>query len=81
MPMPPGVRARRLARRVGDGLDGVEDLHVAGAAAEVGAEVAGRVVPGEVGALLVDSALARITMPGRAEPALQRAAWRRTRSA
>ena len=47
-PTPPGGSA--TGHLVGDErLDGVEDLHVPGAAAEVGAEVAGRLVAGERG--------------------------------
>ena len=60
----------------GDGLDGVEDLHVAGAAAEVGAEVAGHVLAGEVGTLLVDLGLGPHDDAGDAEAALQAAAGR-----
>ena len=54
---PDAARQRRLQLLAGgDRLDGVEHLDVAGAAAEVGAEVAGHVVPREVRALLVDLA-------------------------
>ena len=47
-------RLERLA--LGDRLDGVEDLDVAGAAAQVGARC-GAIPPVEVGALLVDLGL------------------------
>ena len=60
-------RGRRLA--LGEELDRVEDLHVAGAAAEVGAEVAGRGRPVEAAALLVEQRLAtRTRMPGVQNP-------------
>ena len=59
---------------MGDGLDRVEDLDVAGAAAEVGAEVGRHLLAGEVGALLVDLGLGPHHDAGDAEPALQPAA-------
>ena len=52
-------------------LDGVEDLHVARAPAQVGAEVPGGVVTGEGVALLVEERLGAHDDAGRAEPALQ----------
>jgi hypothetical protein len=54
----------------GQRLEGVEDLDVARAAAEVGTEVAGRLVPGEV--LLLQQGVGADQDPGGAEPALQR---------
>ena len=57
-----------------DGLDRVEHLDVAGAAAQVGAEVAGHVVALQRGALLVDLRLGPHDDAGDAEPALQAAA-------
>ena len=59
----------RLA--LGDRLDGVEDLDVAGAAAQVGAEMRRHGVPVEVGALLVDLRLGAHHDAGDAEAALQ----------
>ena len=66
---------RRLERlALGDRLDGVEDLDVAGAPAQVGAEVRGHRRPVEVGALLVDLRLGAHDDARDAEPALQPAA-------
>ena len=62
-------RLERLA--LGDGLDGVEDLHVPGAAAEVGAEVRSHRRAIEVGALLVDLRLGPHDDARDAEAALQ----------
>ena len=59
----------RLA--LGHGLDGVEDLDVAGAPTQVGAEVRGHRPAVEVGALLVDLRLGPHDDAGDAEPALQ----------
>ncbi len=56
---------------VGQGFDGVEDLHVAGAPAQVGAEMAGGVAAGHRRALLVDQALGPQHDAGDAEPALE----------
>ena len=73
---PAADAARQLGGRVvapGDQLHRVEDLHVARAPAEVRAEVARRVRPFQVGALLVDERLRPHHDAGRAEPALQRA--------
>ena len=64
----------RLA--LGHRLDGVEDLDVAGAPAQVGAEVRRHRGPVEVGALLVDLRLGPHHDAGDAEPALQPAAGR-----
>ena len=74
-----GCRCRRAAAAatgcaLGQRLDRVEDLHVAGAAAEVGAEVAGGVVAGQRRALLVDQRLGPHDDAGGAEAALQGAA-------
>ena len=44
----PGDGSTATSSPAASSLDGVEDLHVAGAAAQVGAEVAGRVLAGEV---------------------------------
>ena len=55
----------------GQRLDGVEDLDVAGAAAEVGAEVAGDIVTCEGTALPVDLRLGPHQDARRAEPALE----------
>ena len=72
-PDPPIVPARRRFERlaVGDGVDGVEDLHVSRAATEMGAEMRRHAVLGERVALLVDLRLGPHHDPGDAEPALQ----------
>ena len=74
------VRRRRPSR---EQLDRIQDLHVAGAAAQVGAEMARRVLASEVGALLRDQRLRAHHDAGRAEAALQarRSTRRRGRSA
>ncbi len=56
----------------GDEFDGLDDLGVAGAAAEVGAETAVDGLPVEVGALLVDERLGPHHDPRGAEAALER---------
>jgi hypothetical protein len=66
-----GRQRRRTDVTVGDRFDRVEDLHVAGAAAEVGTEVWGHRLPGERRALLVDLGLGPHDDAGDAEPALQ----------
>ena len=58
---------------VGNGLDRVEHLHVAGAPAQVRAEVAGHVVALQVCTLLVDLRLCAHDDAGDAEPALETA--------
>ncbi len=66
---PRGFRDRRA---LGQRLDRVEDLHVPGAAAEVGSQVAGWRPRGSGPVpFLSIRALARMMMPGRAEAALQ----------
>ena len=59
-------RLERLA--LGDGLDGVEDLHVAGAAAEVGAEMRSHRRASRSAPFLSICALARTTIPGMQKP-------------
>ena len=58
----------------GDRIDGLEDLDVARAAAQVRAEMAGHVAGLQVGALLVDLRFGAHHDPRDAEPALQAAA-------
>ena len=53
------------------GFDCIQNLHVAGAPAEVGAQVAGRMVTGQGGALLVHEGLGAHDDARRAEAALQ----------
>ena len=67
----------RLA--LGHRLDGVEDLDVPRAAAQVGAEMRGHAVPVEIGALLVDLRLGAHHDAGDAEATLQAATARRRR--
>jgi len=67
-----GIGSNFLPER--HGLDGVEHLHVPGAAAQVRAEVARHVVALQLGALLVDLRLGAHHDAGDAEPALQTAA-------
>ena len=69
--------ARQLRRELlaaGDGLDGVEHLHVPGAAAQVRTEVAAHVAAVQLGALLVDLRLGPHDDARNAEAALQAAA-------
>ena len=54
----------------GQHVNRVEDLQIAGAAAQVGAEVAGGLLAGEAGALVVDQGLDPHHYPRRAEAAL-----------
>ena len=71
---PDGLQ-RRPGQPVGPGgqhLHRVEDLEVAGAAAQVGPQVAGGLLPGEVGAVPVDQGLGPHDDAGDAEPALHR---------
>ncbi len=73
-------RRRRETGRLRHGavrqrLDGVEDLDVPRAAAQVGAEMAGRVLAGEIRPLLVDEALCSQHDAGDAEPALEGSAF------
>ena len=73
MPREPMPRARSPpapARR--PDLDSVEDLAVPGATAQMRSEVTGRIVPGEVRALLVDECLDPDEDARRAEAALKR---------
>ena len=67
-----GCGERRLELLAfGDSVDGLEDLHVPGATAQVGAEMTGHVGGLEVGTLLVDLGLGAHHDAGDAEPALQ----------
>ncbi len=60
----------------GDGLDGVEDLDVPGAAAKMGAEMAGHVLARQGRALAVDLRFGPHDDPGDAETALEPAGGR-----
>ncbi len=69
-----GRQRRRAHGSLGDGLDRVEDLHVAGATTEVGTEMRRHLLAGQRGALLVDLRLGPHHDAGDAEPALEAAA-------
>ena len=65
-PTPAERALERLA--LGHRLDGVEDLDVAGAPAQVGAEVAGHRLRSRSAPFLSTCALARMTIPGMQKP-------------
>ena len=71
-----GGQLGRAHGAAGDGLDRVEHLHVAGASAQVGAEVAAHLVAPQIGPLLVDLGLGAHDDAGNAEAALQATAGR-----
>ena len=67
----PSDRLHLRNHPVGDVVDGVEDRQVAGAAAQVPAQVAGHLLPGEGVAFAVDEGLGSEEDPRGAEPALE----------